>query len=83
VDPVRRGAGPGPPHRARGGASQATLHRPDCVHENATDEFPAFLDKQDLPFESAKQARQQASEAHNRIETPLFAKSIERHAWKR
>ena len=29
---------------------------------------------------SVKPARQQASEAHNRIETPLFAKSIERHA---
>jgi uncharacterized DUF497 family protein len=50
------------------------------VHGNATEEFHVFLDKHGLPFESAKQARQQASEAHNRIETPLFAKSIERHA---
>lgn len=53
------------------------------VHGNATEEFHAFLDKHGLPFESAKQARQLASEAHNRIETPLFAKSIERHALKR
>ena len=38
------------------------------VHGNATDEFHTFLDRQGLPF---------ASETHNRIETPLFAKSIE------
>jgi hypothetical protein len=49
------------------------------VHGKATDELYAFLDRYGLPFEAAKQARRQASEAHNRIETPLFAKSIERH----
>lgn len=50
------------------------------VHGDATPEFHAFLDQHGLPYESAKQARQLASTAHNRIETPLFAKSIERHA---
>ena len=50
------------------------------VHGNATDEFHTFLARHGLPFEAAKQARRQASEEHNRIETPLFAKSIERHA---
>jgi hypothetical protein len=50
------------------------------VHGNATDEFHAFLDRHGLPFDAAKQARRQASEEHNRIETPLFAKSIEGHA---
>ena len=50
------------------------------IHGNATDEFHAFLARHGLPFEAAKQARRQASEEHNRIETPLFAKSIERHA---
>ena len=42
-----------------------------------------FLARHGLPFEAAKQARRQASEEHNRIETPLFAKSIERHALSR
>jgi hypothetical protein len=42
--------------------------------------LPTFLDRHGLPYEAAKQARKPASEAHNRIETPLFAKSVERHA---
>jgi hypothetical protein len=50
------------------------------VHGDATPEFHAFLDQHGLPYEPAQQARQLASTAHNRIETPLFAKSIERHA---
>jgi hypothetical protein len=53
------------------------------VHADATEEFHAFLDRHGLPYEAAKQARKLASEAHNRIETPLFAQSIERHALRR
>ncbi len=53
------------------------------VHGEATPEFHAFLDSHGLPYESAQQARQLASSAHNRIETPLFAKSIEKHALRR
>lgn len=53
------------------------------VHGDATPEFHAFLDSHGLPYESAQQARQLASSAHNRIETPLFAKSIENHALRR
>ena len=52
------------------------------VHGDTLPEFHAFLDQHGLPYSAAKQARQLASEAHNRIETPLFAKSIERHALK-
>jgi hypothetical protein len=37
------------------------------------DRTAAFLDKHGFPFESAKQAWQQASEAHNRIEMEVFA----------
>ncbi len=44
------------------------------VHGDATPEFRAFLDEHGLPYESAQQARQLASTAHNRIETPLFAR---------
>ena len=39
-----------------------------------------FLAKQGIPWEVFKAARKPISEAHNRQETPLFAKSIERHA---
>ncbi len=47
------------------------------VHGDATEEFHVFLDKQGLSFESAKQARQQASEAHNRIETSIRDQGLE------
>ena len=39
-----------------------------------------FLGKQGLPLEVFRGARKPISEAHNRQETPMFAKSIERHA---
>jgi len=50
------------------------------IHASATDEFLAFLEKNNIPFEQAKAARQEASDIHNREETPNFAKSLERLA---
>ncbi|SDS71958.1 hypothetical protein SAMN05216490_1675 [Mucilaginibacter mallensis] len=38
------------------------------------------LEKQGIPFELFKTQRQPVSIYHNQTETPLFAKSIERHA---
>jgi hypothetical protein len=37
---------------------------------------------QGIPWEVFRAARKPISEAHNRQETPQFAKSIERHALK-
>jgi hypothetical protein len=50
------------------------------IHASATDEFLEFLEKNNIPFEHAREARQQASDIHNREETPNFAKSLERLA---
>jgi len=50
------------------------------IHSSAIGETMAFFEKHGIPFEKARDARQQASHAHNREETPLFAKSIERKA---
>jgi hypothetical protein len=50
------------------------------IHASATDEFLAFIEKNGLTFEQARAARQQASDSHNREETPNFAKSIERRS---
>jgi len=47
---------------------------------SATPELLEFLGKRGIPWEFFKTARKPISEAHNRQETPLFAKSIERHA---
>ena len=52
----------------------------NTVHSSATQELLDFLAKQGIPFEVVRTARVPMSEAHNRQETPLFAKSIERHA---
>jgi hypothetical protein len=52
----------------------------NTVHSSATPELTDFLGKQGIPWEVFKAARKPISEAHNRQETPLFAKSIERHA---
>jgi hypothetical protein len=52
----------------------------NTVHSWATPELEDFLGKQGIPWEVFKAARKPVSEAHNRQETPLFAKSIERHA---
>ena len=40
----------------------------------------AFLKQQNIPFERARDARHQASDSHNREQTPNIAKSIERRA---
>jgi hypothetical protein len=55
----------------------------NTVHSSATPELEDFLGKQGIPWEVFKAARKPISEAHNRQETPLFAKSIERHALNR
>src|SRR6202035_553383 len=52
----------------------------NTVHSSATPELMDFLGKQGIPWEVFQAARKPVSEAHNRQETPLFAKSIERHA---
>ena len=53
------------------------------IHSSAIDETLAFFDTHGIPFERAREARQQASHAHNLEETPNFAKSIERRALSR
>jgi hypothetical protein len=55
----------------------------NTVHSSATPELMDFLAKQGMPWDVFKTARKPISEAHNRQETPLFAKSIERHALSR
>ena len=52
----------------------------NMVHSSATPELIEFLGKQGIAYELFQAARRPFSEAHNRQETPLFAKSIERHA---
>jgi hypothetical protein len=55
----------------------------NMVRSSATPELMDFLGKQGIPWEVFQAARKPVSEAHNRQETPLFAKSIERHAVRR
>jgi hypothetical protein len=50
------------------------------VKGTATDEFLSFLAERGLTFDQVVGARRDATLAHNRIETPLFAQSIERYA---
>jgi hypothetical protein len=50
------------------------------VHTSFTPELLDSLAKQGIPLDVFQAARKPVSEAHNRQETPLFAKSIERHA---
>jgi hypothetical protein len=52
------------------------------IHSVALDETLAFFAKHNISYESARDARQQASHAHNQEETPRFAKSIETMALK-
>jgi len=54
----------------------------NTVHSSATPELIDFLGMQGIPWEVFRAARRPISEAHNRQETPQFAKSIERHALK-
>jgi hypothetical protein len=57
-----------------------TCELTNTVHSSTTPELLDFLAKQGIPFDVFRTARRPMSEAHNRQETPLFAKSIERHA---
>jgi hypothetical protein len=50
------------------------------IHGSATDESIAFFKEHGISLERAREARQIASDAHNREETPNFAKSLERKA---
>src|SRR5271155_1725817 len=50
------------------------------IHSSAIGQTLAFFRDHNVPFERAREARQQASHAHNQEETPNFAKSIERRA---
>jgi hypothetical protein len=52
----------------------------NTVQSSATPELLDFLGKQGIPLDVFRTARRPMSEAHNRQETPMFAKSIERHA---
>src|SRR5262245_11220922 len=61
----------------------ATCEFTNTVHSSATPELLEFLAKQGIPFDVFRTGRRPTSEAHNRQETPLFAKSIERHAVSR
>jgi putative intracellular protease/amidase len=50
------------------------------VHSTAIDQTLEFMKAHNISFETAHDARQRASDAHNQEETPKFAKSIERKA---
>jgi hypothetical protein len=50
------------------------------VHSSFTPELLDTLSKQGIPPDVFQSGRKPVSEAHNQQETPLFAKSIERHA---
>jgi hypothetical protein len=52
----------------------------NMVRSSAAPELLHFPGKQGIPLEVFRIARKPISEAHNRQETPLLAKSIERHA---
>ena len=53
------------------------------VRISFTPELTAFLARQGIPLDLFRTGRRPFSEAHNRQETPLVAKSIERHALRR
>jgi hypothetical protein len=71
----RRDLGPGGQKDRR---QNVRVHK--YVQSCATPELMDFLGKQGIPLEVFRGARKPISEAHNRQETPMFAKSIERHA---
>jgi hypothetical protein len=54
----------------------------NSVTSHPTDDFLAFIEANGQTFEAAAAARQSASGAHNKRETPLFAESIARAARK-
>ena len=55
----------------------------NMVHSSFTPELLELLGKQGIPREVFQAARKLVTEAHSRQETPLFARSIERHAFQR
>ena len=55
----------------------------NTVQTYATQELLDFLGSQGIPLDVFRGARKPISEAHNRQETPMFAKSIERRALRR
>ena len=59
---------------------EQTCEYTNHIHSTAIDQTLSFLKEHNIPLESARQARQHASHAHNLEETPKFAKSIERKA---
>lgn len=59
---------------------EQTCEYTNHIHSTAIDQTLTFLKKHGIPVERARDARQQASHAHNQEETPKFAKSIERKA---
>lgn len=52
----------------------------NTVTSHPTEEFLTFIADHGQTFDEAARARQEASGAHCRIETPLYAESIARHA---
>jgi hypothetical protein len=62
---------------------ESTCEFTNTVHSFATPELLEFLGRQGIPLDVFRAARRPMSEAHNRQETPLFARSIERHALTR
>lgn len=52
----------------------------NTVSAHATDEFLSFLADQGIDVEHGAAERQENMTAHNQLETPLFAESIERRA---
>ncbi|MGZ3195796.1 MAG: hypothetical protein ACXU60_01720 [Croceibacterium sp.] len=60
-----------------------TCELTNTVHSSFTPELLNFIAQQGIPREVFQATRRPISEAHNRQETPCFAKSIERHALNR
>jgi putative intracellular protease/amidase len=59
---------------------EQTCEYTNHIHSTAMDETLDFLKKHNIAFQTARDARQRASHAHNQEETPKFAKTIERKA---
>jgi hypothetical protein len=57
-----------------------TTRYTNTIHATATPEFLNFIKEHGISLKDAAKARQEASDAHNREETPNFAKSIENKA---
>ncbi|MEI3797040.1 hypothetical protein SAMN05660461_0966 [Chitinophaga ginsengisegetis] len=59
---------------------EKTTRYTNSIHATATPEFQKFISEHGISLAQAAKARQEASDAHNREETPNFAKSIENKA---